>query len=271
MGKSFFLWLMFLVYFLLIGCSGKNDYVLFINNDKKPKMYQNYPFLEEKIYGVTKKGNSEVDSKTITLDNVKLEYKIVPGDRISVRVYKHPEFSTQDNRGEDRGVIVDENGYVNLLLVGKVKVGGLTTDEALGKITDAFKEYLKEPSIQIDILNKKVYVLGEVNRPGELEMDRNKISLLKLLAKAGDLTYNADRRRILVFKQDGDNLNILNINLLDYDSIKLANIMIEPNDVVYVTPDNMKTFNVKVKNIDPIFSLLSHILQPFVNIKYLTK
>jgi len=46
--------------------------------------------------------------------------------------------------------------------------------------------------------------------------------------------------------------------------------MIKPNDIVYVMPNNMKAFNVKVNEISPVFRLIGDILQPFVNIKYLT-
>ncbi|HFU75245.1 MAG TPA: hypothetical protein ENK66_03265 [Arcobacter sp.] len=60
------------------------------------------------------------------------------------------------------------------------------------------------------------------------------------------------------------------VNLTDTNAILTANIMIEPNDIVYVMPNNMKAFNTNVNEISPVFQLISSILQPFVNIKFLS-
>ena len=231
-----------------MGCSSKEDYVLF---NQAPKTQS---------------------QEVLTPPNVQFEYKIRPHDRISVMVYNHPELSTRSNINmqEEKGLLVNSQGYIRLPLVKKIKIVGLTQTEAEEKLSEAFRVYLKHPDIQLEVLNKRAYVIGEVNKPGEIPLDNERLSLLQTIAFAGDLTDHADRKSILIFKS-GDSQKVRSqiVNLTDKNSLLTANLMIEPNDIVYVMPNNMKAFNNSVNEISPIFNLIGNILSPFVSIKYL--
>jgi len=61
------------------------------------------------------------------------------------------------------------------------------------------------------------------------------------------------------------------VNLTDINSLRTANLMIKPNDIVYVMPNKMKAFNTRVREIDPVFNLIGNVLQPFVSIKFLSR
>ena len=232
------------------GCSSKNDYVLF---NQAPKQ-QNKEILQS--------------------PNVKFEYKIRPNDRISILVYKHPELSTTTNLNslqQEKGLLVNSKGYLRLPLVHKIKVTGLTQTEAEEKISDAYRVYLKHPDIQIEVLNKRAYIIGEVTRPGEIKLDNERLPLLQMIATAGDLKDTANRHSILVLRgDDSGKVRSRVVDLTDPNSLITANLMIEPNDIVYVMPNDMKAFNTRVNEISPIFKLISNVLQPFVNIKFLS-
>ena len=233
------------------ACGLKNDYVLFNQAQKN----QNNQVLQS--------------------SNIKFEYKILPHDRISVIVYKHPELSTKNmnntNTQEETGLLVNSEGYLRLPLIRKIKISGLTQTEAEEKITAAFRTYLKTPNVQLEVLNKRVYVIGEVNRPGEIKLINERLTLLQALASAGDLTVNANRRSILVFKSgDAKRVRTRVVNLTDINSLMTANLMVEPNDIIYVVPNNMQIFNNKVNEISPIFNLVSNALSPFVTLRVLS-
>jgi len=90
------------------------------------------------------------------------------------------------------------------------------------------------------------------------------------LAASGDLTDSADRSSILII--DGSSTRQTKtrvVNLTDKNSLLTANLMIKPNDIVYVMPNNMKAFNIGVKEATPVFTLINQMLTPFVNIKFL--
>jgi len=248
-------YLLSLLLISFIGCSSKNDYVLFNQTQKN--------------------NNAKQRQETITqLQEVAFEYKIQPHDRISVIVYKHPDLSTsnRNNLQQERGILVNSRGDIRIPLIKNIHVAGLSQTQAEQKLTDALAVYIKKPDVQIEVLNKRAYIIGEVKQPGEIELPNEQLTLLQMIAKAGDLTDQADRRSILILRgQNTSRVSTQVVNLTDVNSIRNANLMIKHNDIVYVLPNDMKAFNIKVNEINPVFNLIGNVLAPFVNIKFLTQ
>ena len=242
------------------GCTTKNDYTLF---NKAP------------LTSSSSSNSSSASRETLNqLNNLQFEYKILPNDRVSVIVYKHPDLSTANlnSMQQERGLLVNSRGDIRLPLIKSIHIAGLTQTEAESTLEEAFRTYLKHPDIQIEVLNKRAYVIGEVRRPGEIPLINEQLTLLQILAKAGDITDQADRKSILIMRgSNQNNVQTEVVNLLDINSLRTANLMIKPNDIVYVMPNKMKAFNTRVNEIDPLFSLIGHVLQPFVSIKFLAR
>jgi len=242
----------FFTLFIILGCSNKKEFILFSQADI----------------------NSDVNNSIILqgLDDVQFEYKIVPHDRVSVIVYENPHLSTSssENRGQDVGILVNSKGDIRLPLVKSIKIAGLTQTEALDKIEGAFRKYLKSPDIYIEVLNKRAYVVGEVNRPGEIKLLNEQIPLMQLLSKAGDFKDSANKKSIMILRSGKDRIHSQLVDLTDFNSLRTASLMIHPNDIVYVLPNDMKAFNAKVNDVSPIFSLIGSILSPFITVKVLS-
>jgi len=237
----------------LLGCSNKEKFILFNKAD-------------------INQSKSSSSIKSTQFNDVSFEYKIVPNDRVSVIIYKHPELSpsTLGNRTSDRGILINSKGDIRLPLVKKIHLAGLTQTEAQEKIEEKFRKYIKSPDVYFEVLNKRAYVIGEVNRPGEIELMNEKLSLIQLLSKAGDLKDSANRQAIMILRSGKDRVNSEIVNLTDFNSLKTSNLMIKPNDIVYVLPNDMKAFNVKVGEANPIFNLISNMLSPFITVKVLS-
>ena len=237
-----------LLTFFLQACSFKKDYVLF---------------------------NKSETIKTINTStlhkNIKFEYKIIPHDRISLIVYQHPDLSTTTPAmaTQDRGMLVDSDGIVSLPLLEDVKISGLTQKEAAKKIEKGYDHYLNYSKVRVDVLNKRAYVIGEVKKPGEFPLLNEQLTLLQAIAQAGDFTETANRQQILIIRSVQNGAKTIMIDLTDINSITHANLMIKPNDIVYVTPTSMKAINNNIASISPIFGLISNILAPFVSYTYL--
>ena len=236
----------------MAGCSTKSDLVLF--ND-------------------TNVSEAQANRSVTDLSSVaKYEYRIRPHDRISITMYNHPELGTTSatsQRQDTRGVMVNSKGYMRLPLVKSIHIAGLTQTAAQKKIEKAYGAYIEDAEVYLEVLNKRAYVLGEVNKPGEIRLFNEKATLLQILAQAGDLTDHANRHAIVVMKNRNNQVHTETVNLTGANSIKMANLMIYPNDIVYVTPNSMKAFNIGVSEVTPIFTLMGQITQPIVNIKYL--
>ena len=245
------------------GCAQKDDNYLLFN---KAGVNQSANIKSTKYEETTTVNNA-------TVNNIEFEYKIQPHDRVSVIVYKHPEFSTANvNIPRDRGILVNSKGNLRLPLVKSVHVAGLTQTEAENKLSEAFGIYLKSPDIQLEVLNQRAYIIGEVHNPGEIALENERLTLLQAIAKSGDLTDSANRQSILIFRGgDTSKIHTSVVNLTDVNSLRSANLMIKPNDIVYVMPNKMKAFNVRVDEIRPLLGLIGDALQPFVNIRLLTR
>jgi len=262
-------YLLALLIIAFAGCTSKEDYLLFNQTKVHKNTHKN----------TMKEGNktddSQISQETITqLEQIEFEYKIQSHDRISILVYKHQDLSTSsiNTLQQERGLLVNSRGDVRMPLIKSIHLEGLTQTEAETALETALAVYIKHPDVQVEVLNKRAYIIGEVKRPGEVELVNEHLSLLQLIAKAGDLTDQANRQSILILRGKSNSQTKTEVvNLTDINSIKTANLMIRPNDIVYVTPNNMKAFNTAVKEVDPIFNLIGHVLAPFVNIKFLTQ
>lgn len=234
------------------GCTSKEEYILFNEtNITKPQA-----------------------KKSITpIDRTIFEYKIQPHDRISITMYNHPELGTssvQSQRQDTTGVLVNARGYLRLPLIKSIHVAGLTQTQAQKKIEKAFGQYLEDAEVYLEVLNKRAYILGEVKNVGEIPLFNEKLSLLQILAKAGGFTDYANRKAIVVMKNRKNGIKTETVDLTSLNSIKMANMMIYPNDIIYVPPTNLKPFNTSIGQISPALQLLNNVLAPAVNVKYLS-
>ena len=149
--------------------------------------------------------------------------------------------------------------------------GGLTQEEAARRITEEYKTFLKIPTVYVEVMNKRVYVIGEVKKPGPVRVDREKLTVLEAIAEAGDLTDSAVRDNIVVLSRNNQNkLYMRKVDLTHFDHVSLSNMMLRPNDIVYVQPDGWKEFKVSSDNFTAPFQTITQIAAPFVTLKYLS-
>ena len=237
---------------ILAGCSSKEHYILF---------------------NQTKVVTPDANQSITRIRNVKYEYRIMPHDRISITMYNHPELGTssvQSQKQDTRGILVNAKGYIRLPLVKSLHIAGLTQTQAQKKIENAYKKYLEDAEVYLEVLNKRAYILGEVKNPGAIPLLNENLSLLQLISSAGGMTDSANRKAIVLLRNRRNKVITKTIDLTGVNSIRLANLMIYPNDLVYVTPNNMKAINSDIKDYTPGFDLVGKILTPISNLKYLT-
>ena len=134
---------------------------------------------------------------------------------------------------------VDEQGDINFPVLGKVAVGGMTRKEVGDYLTKRLvaRDLVKDPIVTVEYVNLSVKVLGEVNRPGRLDILRDNYTILDAIADAGDLTINGQRENVMVMREiDGEDETYV-INLCDRQAtLSSPAYYLQQNDVVYVTP-----------------------------------
>ena len=138
------------------------------------------------------------------------------------------------------GFLVDKEGYVNMTLLGKVEVAGLTTYQARERITTLAAQFYKDPTVQVRFANFKVTVLGEVARPATYTVPNEKVTILDALGLAGDLTIYGKRENVLLVRDQGKEKELVRLNLNDSDVFQSPYFYLRQNDVIYVEPGKAK-------------------------------
>jgi polysaccharide export outer membrane protein len=138
------------------------------------------------------------------------------------------------------GYLVDKNGEVELSLIGRVKVAGLTTFDAKELIRKKASRDLKDPNVSVRFANFKVSILGEVGRPAAYTLPNEKVSVLDALSLAGDLTIYGRRENILVIRDNNGRKEFGRLNLNSTDTFTSPFYYLKQNDVVYVEPNKSR-------------------------------
>jgi polysaccharide export outer membrane protein len=100
------------------------------------------------------------------------------------------------------GFIVSDSGLVNLPILGKIVVAGLTIDEAQGKIQSVTNKYLTDALAIVKLAQYKFTVLGEVISPGYKIAQGDRINIFEAISLAGDLSYSSKRNKVMVIRQE---------------------------------------------------------------------
>ncbi len=201
--------------------------------------------------------------------------KIAPRDRLSVEVLNRDKpvvfssISAQNYQDPVRGYTVSNSGIINLPLVGYIKIAGLSESEASKLLEEAYREYLRFPFVKVDILNQRVYVIGEVQKPGIVPVTNETLNLFEALAQVGDFTDYANRTDVKIVTYIDGKPRIKTIDTTNINSIGMANLALKPNDIIYIPPRDIKVYNTYLKESVPLLDTINKLLTPFVNIKYL--
>jgi polysaccharide export outer membrane protein len=211
------------------------------------------------------------------------EWKLAKGDRVEIIVANQSvgdgdqqlnvllntagrgqQYQTRDGT---EGILIPADGTVRLPLVGVIEVGGLTESKAADKLTTAYKQYLKNPFVSVKILNQKLFVLGEVRKPGVVQVTNGTMTLFEALAYSGDLNDDASRTNVKIIRGGTRTPQVREVNLSDLSTMKLTSLILLPNDIIYVQPRGMKAYNVAFKEQTPFFDMIHAMLLPFVDFK----
>ena len=157
-------------------------------------------------------------------------YRLSPGDTLEIITWKEPDFS--------RDVVVRHDGFITFPMLDDILAAGLTPMELKQKIQSQLTNFVTDPVVTVTVKGhkaKKFYILGEINKTGEYELDK-KLTVLQAFAIAGGFTEWASKKEILLLRRINGEDRIITINYknivkgVDLDQ----NIYVEPEDTIVV-------------------------------------
>ena len=144
--------------------------------------------------------------------------------------------------------LVDNQGFINFPLIGKISVEGMTKIALSEKIKSLiYPRYItEEPIITIRFVDFSISVLGEVARPGTFKINNESCTLLEAIALAGDLTISGKRDNVLLIRQAGNLRESVRLDLRDKNLINSPYYFLQQDDVLYVQPNDVKARSAKI-------------------------
>lgn len=131
--------------------------------------------------------------------------------------------------------LVDSKGEIDFPVLGKLKIGGLTREQAIELLTKKLSpKYLKDLNVNIRIVNFKINVLGDVKRPGTYTIPNERVTILDAISLAGDLNISGRRDNVLVTREEGDVKKEYRVDLRSKELYTSPIFYLQQNDNIYV-------------------------------------
>ncbi len=158
------------------------------------------------------------------------------------------------------GYMVDVDGYITLPSLGKIHVVGMTIPECEFEIEARAKQYLKDVTAKVRLLNYKVTILGEVINPGVYFNYNPDFTILDLIGMAHGTKNTSALDNVLVVRQFGNKSQTYKLNLNNANALNSEAYNILPNDIVIVQPAKFKNLELRL----PIYTLILTSITTFV-------
>lgn len=198
------------------------------------------------------KSDSPFPEKTVDFAK-KSAYKIKIGDHLFIRIYSYEPKTSKFFQNDWpafmnttylylNSYMVDDDGYVNFSFIEKVRLAGLTMEEAQKILQTSINEYFKDATVYLRLINFQVSVMGEVASPGTFTIEKDQIDALKAISMAGGFNVFAKTKKVKLIRKTptGSEIHILDFtsdNILASDYYYLM-----PDDIIYVEPRVAKSF-----------------------------
>ena len=153
--------------------------------------------------------------------------------------------STTTGSASAGGYLVNTDGNIQIPILGNIKAAGLTKKQLKADITNSIidKKLLIDPIVTIRHLNYEVTVIGEVSRPTVINVPNEKISLLKALGIAGDITVFGKKDNVMLIREIEGKRKVKRIDLNSNNFLTSPYYYLQPNDIIYVEANKFKVMN----------------------------
>ncbi len=209
----------FLVLLLITSCASREDIAY---------------FSETGVSNATKElGNY---TPTLSADDL-LEISVAAIDMQAVGPFNGAGVEGDVTASVKKTYLIDQNGEIEFPIIGDVKLSGLTRLEATDVLKEKIEAYVKNPIVNLKIVNFKITVLGEVTRPGTFKIDHERVTILEALGLAGDMTIFGERQNVLVIREQDGKKSYTRVDLTTDAVFKSPVYYLTQNDVVYIEPN----------------------------------
>jgi polysaccharide export outer membrane protein len=193
------------------------------------------------------------DKTNVTIDSIiNFEPQIQIGDILKIDVtavdietampfnLTKPSQNGANTNSNEMGYLVDIEGKINFPVLGKLKIDQMTRIELMNKLTSDLSVYLKDPIVNIQIVNFKITVLGEVKSPGTYTIVNERVSIVEAIGMAGDLQMLGKRNPVTLIREQNGERIIVTFDFTNRELFNSPYYYLAQNDVIYVEPNSTR-------------------------------
>ena len=178
-----------------------------------------------------------------------LDITIMATDRTAVQPFNRRIVDVMSVRSSNYGqeelkyYLVDNSGYIDMPVLGRIKAQGMTKSELENYVRNQiYPKYIHEiPSVTVRFENFRVSIIGDVLKPGSYVIPNERVNLLEALAMAGDLNITGRRDNVLLVRINSDgSRTTARIDLNDKELIMSPYFYLQQNDIIYIEPNESK-------------------------------
>lgn len=214
---------------------------------------------------VDKKARHAVaDLDSVFLGDNTYQYHIRKDDKITIGIWGQDELSVgstygiyNSNEVYGKWLMVDAEGNIEVPKIGTLHVEKMTLIQLKDSIKVLAGKWIKNPVVDVKVLNREITVLGEVRDPQVINVDKERNTLLEMIARCKGLEFYANAQQIKVFRQVGEDVHVANIDLTAKGDYLYRNINLYPGDVVIVPSKKHKEFDRRIATIIPFSTTLT--------------
>lgn len=192
------------------------------------------------------------------------QYHIRKDDKITISVWGQDDISVgstygiyNSNEVYGKWLMVDARGNIEIPKIGSFQAETKTIIQLKDTLRTIYKEWIKDPVVDIKILNREITILGEVRDPQVIAIDKERNTLLDMITRCKGFEFYANPKYIKIFRQVGEDVYIANIDLTGHGDMSKKNINLYPGDVVVVPSKHYKEFDKRISTIIPFTTALT--------------
>lgn len=220
-----------------------------------------------------KEAQMAAENKSVNYVNERsVDYKLQPGDNLYIRfinLVDEQGVATLSGDASSRSYMsseasiylhsytIDEQGYVELPLTGKVELRNLTVDEAKDRLQEVLDKYMNGTTLVVKLSNFNLTLLGEVSKPGMYKVYQSQINLFEAVALAGNMTNFAKRDEVRIIRQTETGSEIVTVDIGAADILSSPYYYLKPNDIVYVEPLKIKSWGFSTFPYSTVISVIT--------------
>jgi polysaccharide export outer membrane protein len=235
---------------------------------------------KETVYLQNQSSEKDYSNPYHDLTSITERYILRPNDQLYIQVItSNPKLSEFFNPSRTSGINnqqnqtlytypIDDEMNIDFPFVGKVSLKDCTLQQAKEKMEKELEPFVNDAHVKMRLANNFFVILGEINKPGRINMNKEQVTIYEAIALAGDVRAFGKRKEIKIIRPKDDGYKTFFVDITDRNIVGSDEYYIYPNDLIYVRPMKAKSFGIGETF---SFGIISSILAIYLTITAITK